>query len=563
MTIGDRDRSDSDEPLVLEKPIDIESVNKSRFLFYVADKTPLSVDELADDCSTNFVQSTLKRRFGTELNIDMVDHIRLTGEARRPVIEASKPLLETAQQLLSRGEDFLDEEEHSHAADRLSKSVAVLEAVREKLRAVDHESSQVDRLLTTAKKQHDVAAKEATKDSINYHILQTKQHESRGDEQRDDDPPAAVSAYQKAREALLDAIEVTKEYNDSRVHHASAELSTEPLTDRLNSISDKINTIDEQIEDPNSSSPTSQTGSDDAIENQPLREVQSDIPDFGRSKRIQLAREGYESLSDIASSSKKELTNVDRVGPQTAEKLLSYVETNQSQLATTDNGIRATDSDRTDGADTSRAGPRGRAQSEPTDSTESGGKNGSGEPRLDSSAFENSWETISKKNRIDGQFLAKVVDIKTPKGDRKSETLVVADRTGKEIELDVWKTHDIDIDWSVGEWYALMEVTGNVWQTDRGRTKKRLSTTSDFEILSLGADFDPATPERASPSETASEDRDTSTETRGASDTPSSDHGTGGTDTRSETETKERESTGESDNDGIFEDIMSDFDDLE
>lgn len=566
----------SEEMLVLEKPINIRSVSKPQFLFYLAGQTPLSIDELADDCSSRSIRSGLIRRFETELRIDRADHIRLTGEARKPIIKASKPTLKTAQRLFSRADDVLDDGEYSKAVDRLSKSVTLLETVQEKLNAVDHESTTVEKYLTAARKKHDYAAKEATKDSINYHILKARDHESRGDEQRDDNPSAAISEYQKAREALESAIKAAREYNDSRVSGASAALSVDPLSNRLETLSTKMPTVDGQVEENNSGTSPSNIRSvvtdatnsadddaDDAETNKTvsLQDIQPEISGFGRASRLSLEHEGYESLSDIVGSSKRELATVDRIGTKTAEKLISYAETEQAQKSPTDNQTHSTTTKRT-ADNTSKDDTHVAAVSDRTESAEDSDKASSRNSQLDSTAFKNSWKTITK-GRIDGQFLAKVTEIKTPRGDRKSETLVIADREGKEIEFDVWKTHGIDIDWSVGKWYALMEATGNCWEDDTGHTKKRLSTTSDFEILCLGSDFEPITPRQAGPSDTASDESRSSTETRVTSGASSDDDNRREAGRHSKESTQQQESVEESDNDGIFEDIMSDFDDLE
>lgn len=570
----------SEGTLVLNEPIDITSVDKSEFLFYLADRTPLSIDELADDCTSPFLRSTLTNRFGTELRIDRADHIRLTGEARQPVIKASKPVLKTAQQLLTRGDALLDEAEYSQAVDLLSKSVSLLETIYKKLGAVDHESTTVEKYLTTTQQKHDHAAKESTKDSINYHVLQAQNYESRGDKQREDDPSAAASEYQKAKQAFEDAIEAAKQYNSSRAHDASAGLSVTPLSDQLESINAKLSTVNSQVEeaDSNHSASNLKSGSsntsdspeetdkgDDGGEDHnttgpvSLDKVQSDLSGFGTSSRIGLEREGYESVADIRNSSRQELTNIDAIGPQMAERLLSYAESKQAQSTTTNDRASSTDTDQAS-VDRSKGGTHEETRPEQAGAVEGDNEASSRHRQLDQSAFENSWDTITK-SRIDGQFLAKVTEIKPPRSDRKSETLIIVDRNGKELKLDVWTTHKIDIDWSIGEWYALMEATGNVWETDYGN-KKRLSTTSDFKILRLGSDYKP---DGERPFDSAEEETEDQATTRESAGTSSNEDDKSGSGQQSKEVTQQQDQTDEDaeDDDGILDGIVSDFDGLE
>jgi hypothetical protein len=193
---------------------------------------------------------------------------------------------------------------------------------------------------------------------------------------------------------------------------------------------------------------------------------------------------------------------------------------------------------------------------------------------LDQSALENSWETIPDSKRLDGQLLAKVKEIRTPSGDRKDAILSLVDRLGQKVKLDVWSTHELGLEWEQGEWYALENIRGTVWETNSGSVQKRLSTTSDFERIALGTEFDPAdvdleqqptvetgpkTEPTASKSSTTEAESTTKEPANVSDDSTQNENGDGDKDGG---EDQTQSQAQDEDEDEIFDEIMSDFENL-
>jgi hypothetical protein len=177
--------------------------------------------------------------------------------------------------------------------------------------------------------------------------------------------------------------------------------------------------------------------------------------------------------------------------------------------------------------------------------------------------LDTSWETIPENERIDGQFLLQVTDVEQLNG-RKSAHLGVQDKNGREFDMNIWSKHHINQDWREGQWYALEGARGKVWEPSYGTTQKRLSSTKDLKVTELGEDFDPNGGSTRDTSETPSEPQQRGTTTRG--DTPEStpDTTVSGGDSAAAADQREssEDDSPETDNDGILDDIMSDFDEV-
>ena len=58
--------------------------------------------------------------------------------------------------------------------------------------------------------------------------------------------------------------------------------------------------------------------------------------------------------------------------------------------------------------------------------------------------------------------------------------------SGERTDLNVWVTHDINIEWTIDEWYVLEEVIAKSWTNSDGEVKQELSTTIDFSGKHIG-----------------------------------------------------------------------------
>lgn len=192
------------------------------------------------------------------------------------------------------------------------------------------------------------------------------------------------------------------------------------------------------------------------------------------------------------------------------------------------------------GVDTQSSGPESTGSINPPDG-------------LEPSAYETSWESIPDNSRLSEQLVALVTGIKEPHGDRKSVILEVTDRTGESFKMDVWKKHDISTEWKEYQWYALSETRGTAWEKD-GELRKRLSSTADLEVVEVESD---AVPDGNQDAGGSGSSENSSIEPGSATgDVPAASNGSG-------TEEDNHDSTKRNEADaGIFDDIISDFDDL-
>lgn len=620
----------------IKKPIDLRDVDKEQFVFYLTKRAPVAVSEFAEECTQNEqrLKKILRDRFRAEINIDATDFVQLTGDARRPVIKAGKPFVRDGRELLKQGKSQFDDGNYEEAVNQFKKAVSTLELIQNRFAAVEYKPKKLRQLITAAKQHHDLAAKEAAKDTINYQVLKTTQHESDGDSHVENNTSKALDEYQEARDALSKAVDAAQEYNQSKLQSGQSDLSLKPLEEKQNKIKEKIQSFSGTHESSEKSANTRpeqtkrEKQADDGLESagdsgavnshSKLRDIASGIESLGRASLVQLEWAGYESLADLSHVSKGELTEVDKIGPKTAEKLLSYAEQSgvkigsakpakQSKPASelTADELKARlekyyESDESEGGnwyrccritdgdtvcntkvyfsmnnssdlvshEASHKGskkPEDVVQQKREELTSKAGtqKQKDGESSrtehsdrsLDQGAFENSWETIPDNSRINGQFLGKVEDVKTPRGEKKSNVLSLVDRTGTRIKLDIWKTHNLNIEWKEGVWYALSEVRGSVWKNKKGKTRKRLSSTKDLEVINLGSDFDY---EQVSTTEPGFTVEPVGSETSPTSSTTVSTQA-------STTENDKREplvSDETKDEDSIFDEIVSDFEDL-
>lgn len=91
--------------------------------------------------------------------------------------------------------------------------------------------------------------------------------------------------------------------------------------------------------------------------------------------------------------------------------------------------------------------------------------------------------------RLDGPIEVSIADVSVPSNSKVDVVVTVADSDGVSVELDVWTTHDLRIDWTVGRRYELRDVRGKVWHRD-GTRHRRLSSTSDLDATDLGPHHD-------------------------------------------------------------------------
>jgi hypothetical protein len=88
--------------------------------------------------------------------------------------------------------------------------------------------------------------------------------------------------------------------------------------------------------------------------------------------------------------------------------------------------------------------------------------------------------TVDSDNRPSKPIPVKVHEINMDSGSRRSKTIHIEDMSGERTDLNVWETHNINIEWTIDEWYVLEEVITKSWTNSDGEVKQELSTTIDF-----------------------------------------------------------------------------------
>lgn len=305
-----------------------------------------------------------------------------------------------------------------------------------------------------------------------------------------------------------------------------------------------------------SESDTDQTATDRTTTSQTLQDLGDKLHHVGLAKLTQLKRAGYTSVDDLQGVSKADLTKVNKIGPTTAEQIVQSLSDDHSE--TTRHSHAATlglDQEVESASDAITSTPDSNHHDSPAiDPTLA--------EQLDPQAFEHSWDTIPENERLEGQFLGRVVDIDYPENDRKDATVYLEDRLGQDVRLEIWTTHDFNTDLHRGEWYALEHARGKVWGTDSGTPTKRLSTTKDFGVIELGSAFDPDADRSSTTSTEATASTTSTTEQSSASSSREADSATTDASSSSTTATTDESPDTDAPSGDIFDDIMDDFDDL-
>lgn len=78
-----------------------------------------------------------------------------------------------------------------------------------------------------------------------------------------------------------------------------------------------------------------------------------------------------------------------------------------------------------------------------------------------------------------------VTDVTHPANDRVDVELTVLDGEGHPLQMNIWSTHDLHIEWIPGHRYNLRGVRTNVW-TKNGEKTYRLSSTRGLSATDLG-----------------------------------------------------------------------------
>lgn len=124
---------------------------------------------------------------------------------------------------------------------------------------------------------------------------------------------------------------------------------------------------------------------------------------------------------------------------------------------------------------------------------------------LDLSELDHVRTTIPDGARLESPILLRVSEIKqTPLSDN-APVVKAYDRNGGLLNINVWDSHTVTVEWTVNHWYAISGARGYIFEAEAGDMKYRLTSTEAFVAHRLGKDIDPK-PMPKQPNKSVSED---------------------------------------------------------
>ncbi len=97
------------------------------------------------------------------------------------------------------------------------------------------------------------------------------------------------------------------------------------------------------------------------------------------------------------------------------------------------------------------------------------------------------YEDIYQNTQLDGTYVAKVTWRTDALDNRKEAKIRTEDIFGTECWIYIWKTHQVNVDFYEGHWYALTNLEGEELDKD-GKTTKRLHSTTDLTVDPFGTE---------------------------------------------------------------------------
>jgi hypothetical protein len=255
----------------LETPIEIRSVDKSGFLFYLAGKAPMSVTELATHCSSSegYVKKVLHDRFESEVHTDSTGFLTLTDSARSQIETEVKLLVAEAVERQKQGNTETRDENYEAATEHYQTAETLLSEAETRLSTVRDVPGKLKSRLESVRETHDKVHRKVSLDDLKHQKLLADQREEEGDNALDSgDYPTAVDVFEAAIEALEDSKELIEAYNQQRLSPDSKRWDPTNVDDRLESLKEKRERAQQKLEekqteptDTEESSPSTETGS--------------------------------------------------------------------------------------------------------------------------------------------------------------------------------------------------------------------------------------------------------------------------------------------------------------
>lgn len=143
------------------------------------------------------------------------------------------------------------------------------------------------------------------------------------------------------------------------------------------------------------------------------------------------------------------------------------------------------------------------------------------QPTTDDQPTTTSQEISLPDGRVD-TLTVTVLDHDPDPGPRRDALLQVELQNGTEIPLNIWKSHNPSLDWTVGDTYTITQVQHKSWKMSTGTEQHELSSTQNFDATQTSSDPTSSTPSSSTTSQTK-KNRSNGTKRilKGSSGTPS------------------------------------------
>lgn len=96
-----------------------------------------------------------------------------------------------------------------------------------------------------------------------------------------------------------------------------------------------------------------------------------------------------------------------------------------------------------------------------------------------------STSDIPNNDRLSGTIKVTITEVSSSRDSSVDKILTVQNGLGESLEMYIWATHELQVNWHQGHQYRLSNVRGKTWVKD-GKKYSRLSSTRDLKARDLG-----------------------------------------------------------------------------
>lgn len=531
--------SDEDKIKAVEPPIDLNTVDETTLMFYLAGESPLPLSEFSAQCSQDeqHVGTTLNNRFQNQIKIDQTGFLTLTDAARSSILAEANPLLTEAKETHSRGKTLLGEDEYEAAVEQYQTAAKLYSVVHQRLSTVGDVPQNLSNHLDNVRSTHDKIQKKLTKDTLAHRKFLAEQRAEKAEEAvQAAKYQNAVELYEGAADAFTEARTAIEEYNECRLNSSSPSLNSSVIDDLIQDIEQKRDdaaehiselTVKNQTQPETSDTPseeqssTEQTGQHsrgsnengktnhrDVTGNSPSREAVLRQIDRHRDKLTENPKlktllaetswgqkdvlrpfESWEEALEAAGIDKKQalIDDLRQTATEVDGQPTTAVQNTHGQFSagmfydvfdSWDEALAAADIEHHNQRSEKKTKLKlNKKQKNRTQGTAT-------DSDIDLSDFP-TFDNLPPNKRFGNELAIKIEEqLYSGAGDKRNGSLKISDHSGETVQFEFWVKHDLDPPDSIDTWYAVKEVRLQQWESD-GEKKRNLSSTRDTEYRRL------------------------------------------------------------------------------